>query len=188
MLPPPCRATVRASQTGTPNRMRQHRQPRSHWWMMCATHSQPARVLSACWKGAVASSAWWANCFARVLDTKQQKRSPTTISCGTSPLANVSANDVNNSVSAPISSIGANALLSFPKDPLLRPAWNFSKCARRDLRPARLECRARGSQPAQGGDLEVQEGLLSPKGHFCSLKCLPSCRQFAVQHTPECAT
>ena len=59
-----------------------------------------------------------------------------TISCGTLPLANVSTNYVSNSVSAPLSSICKHSTDK-----------NFSRCARRVLRPGGTQvCRAR-SQP-----------------------------------------
>ena len=43
------------------------------------THSQPARVLSAFWNGAVAVSAFLANCWANVRATKRRKTSLTTM-------------------------------------------------------------------------------------------------------------
>ena len=45
---------------------------------MCATHSQPACVEKAHWKGAVATSALLANSFAMLLATNRRTMSPTT--------------------------------------------------------------------------------------------------------------
>ena len=48
-------------------------------WRTCETHSQPARVLNAYWKGAVAFSADDAHCFAIVRATSLRRTSLTTI-------------------------------------------------------------------------------------------------------------
>ena len=108
--------------------------------MMCATHSQPARVLSACWKGAVAvlgellRKSSGHKTSEEVFDLNpltppsgfrnavmRPMRRALTISCGTSPLANVSALSTIQCLLHSRAS-GANALLSCPKDQLLRPA------------------------------------------------------------------
>ena len=78
---------------------------------ICATHSQPAFVQRPCWKGAVATSALLANCFAnQIVEQCRPQRSPIGLANAvnhpkrmpsiTSATANLDATCTNNSESA----------------------------------------------------------------------------------------
>ena len=116
---------------------------------MWATHSHPALVVKAYWKGAVAFSTCFATCFEIVLATRRLIMSPTTIpltppsglvkavnrpnpipamaSSGITPCAMIEATVANNSESASLSKIGNKWSAVMPEGPPAAPLLEVRK-------------------------------------------------------------
>ena len=95
------------------------------------------------------------------------------ISCGTSPLANVSANEANNCVFCTLES-DASALR--------HPASNSSTFVQTILGPETQACVERGSQPCATDRARLGRISRIPRANSAPLEGLSSCRQFSIPH------